>query len=290
MTEPNPITLRPYQEEALQAVEHCLQAGTTRVIISTPTGTGKAVVTAQLPRRLGTPLLLLTHREELLDQHERHMRQANPTLRIGIEHADRYAHSTNDVILASIPTLAARGGRRLAYLTTIPWKAVVVDEVHHAPAQTWRRVIDALGCLAPQGPPLIGTSATLRRGDGVGLEQLFEQIAYQKSLRDMIDDGWCCDLRAFAIHTDVSLDHVRMRHGDFAEGPLAHTVNTPQPQHDDRRGLAPVRGIAPDARFRGQRAARRGPGALVPPGRDRGTNPHRRPGPRHAARPAPGLP
>lgn len=227
MTEHATVTLRPYQEEALQAVERCLQAGTTRVIISTPTGTGKATMTAQLPQRLGTPLLLLTHREELLDQHERQMRLANPTLRIGIEQGDRYAHSSNDVILASIPTLAAQNGRRLAYLTTIPWKAVIVDEVHHAPAQTWQRVIEALGCLTPQGPPLIGTSATLRRGDGVGLEKLFEKIAYQKSLREMIDDSWCCDLRAFAVHTDVSLDHVRTHHGDFAEGSLADTINTP---------------------------------------------------------------
>lgn len=227
MTEQNTVTLRPYQEEALRAVEQCLQAGTTRVIISTPTGTGKATMTAQLPRRLGTPLLLLTHREELLDQHELQMRRANPVLRIGIEQSDRRASSTDDVILASIPTLTAQHGRRLARFTTVPWKAVVVDEVHHAPAQTWQRAIEALGCLTPQGPPLIGTSATLRRGDGVGLEKLFQKIAYQKSLREMIDEGWCCNLRAFAIHTDVSLDHVRTHHGDFAEGSLAHTVNTP---------------------------------------------------------------
>ncbi|MBI3781325.1 MAG: hypothetical protein HY278_09770, partial [candidate division NC10 bacterium] len=104
----------------------------------------------------------------------------------------------------------------------------IIDEVHHAPAKTWQHVIEELGCMQADGPSLIGTTATPTRGDGIGLHTLFEAIAYQKSLREMITDGWCCSMRAFTIHSDTSLDSVHIRHGDFAEGELASTVNTPE--------------------------------------------------------------
>ena len=94
------IILRPYQEESLQAVDRALARTITRQVIVLPTGTGKAVVTAQLPKRLGTPLLLLTHREELLDQHAAQMAHANPAIRIGIEQAARQVDGTEDVILS----------------------------------------------------------------------------------------------------------------------------------------------------------------------------------------------
>jgi len=221
------IVLRDYQEAALQAIDRHLARGISRVIVTIPTGTGKAVVTAHLPQRLGTPLLLLTHREELLDQHEAQMRRVNPTMRVAVEQPSRKADGAEDIILASIPTLTAAGGRRLERLAAIPWRAIVVDEVHHAPAKTWSDAIRALGCLRPGGPPLIGTTATVRRADGLGLQELFQAIAYQKSLREMIDAGWCSDIRAYAIRTDVDLDRVHVHHGDFAEDELASAINTP---------------------------------------------------------------
>lgn len=226
MTEPQTSTLRPYQREALQAIDEHVARGSRRLVIVLPTGCGKGYLTAHLPNRLGTPLLLLTHREELLEQHAAQMRRANPTLSIGVEQADRQASGDEQIVLASIPTLIAAGKRRLQRFLTIPWTAVVIDEVHHAPAQTWSDAIKQLGCLNEHGPVLIGATATPQRGDGIGLHELFQEIAYQKGLREMIDAGYCCALRGHAIHTNVRLDHVHVQRGDFAEGSLANAVNT----------------------------------------------------------------
>lgn len=226
MTQPATSALRPYQYEALLALDNHIARGSRRLVIVLPTGCGKGYLTAQLPSWLGTPLLLLTHREELLEQHAAQMRRANPTLSIGIEQADRQASGDQAIVLASIPTLVAAGARRLQRFLTVPWAAVVVDEVHHAPARTWSDAIRQLGCLREDGPILIGTTATIHRTDGIGLHKLFEHIAYQKGLREMIDARYCCALRGYAVHTDVSLDHVCLHHGDFAEAALAGAINT----------------------------------------------------------------
>jgi hypothetical protein len=59
MTEPEASTLRPYQHEALRALDEHIAHGFRRLVIVLPTGCGKGYLTAQLPGRLGTPLLLL---------------------------------------------------------------------------------------------------------------------------------------------------------------------------------------------------------------------------------------
>lgn len=232
MPEPSitpPFTLRPYQLEALAAIDRHLARGLKRLIIAIPTGTGKSAITAQPPQRLGTPFLLLAHRKELIDQHAVHMARANPGLTIGIEQEARHATGAEDIIIASIPTIIATRGRRLHHLTRIPWRAVTVDEGHHAPSPTWLDTLTTLRCFHPNGPPLIGTTATPSgRSDGVGLHTIFQTIAYQRSLAEMIQQGWLADLRAFTIHSETNLTHVHTTHGDFNEQELADHVNTPQ--------------------------------------------------------------
>jgi superfamily II DNA or RNA helicase len=78
------LALRPYQEEAITAVEDALERGIRRPLIVLPTGTGKTVVFASLIARRGGSALVLAHRDELLRQAADKLTVADRTLGLGV--------------------------------------------------------------------------------------------------------------------------------------------------------------------------------------------------------------
>lgn len=65
------MELRPYQQEAREAVQREWLEGRKRTLLVLPTGTGKTVVFSKIIEdqvREGKRVLVLAHRSELLDQ------------------------------------------------------------------------------------------------------------------------------------------------------------------------------------------------------------------------------
>lgn len=222
------LELRPYQQECLRSILAAYKAGRRRVLVSLPTGTGKTVVFSAFPRffRMKRRLLVLAHREELLEQARHKFQLAHPELRVEIEQAARHASDDAQVVIASVPTLGRAGSQRLARLRREDFFLVVVDEAHHAVAESYLRIFDHFGLREPDTPRmLVGFTATPYRGDNSGLGAVFEDIVFRRDLRGMIRDGHLCRIRGWRIITDVDLDAVRVRHGDFMESQLAAAVN-----------------------------------------------------------------
>jgi ATP-dependent helicase IRC3 len=264
-------TLRPYQARALGEIAAARERGTNRVLVKKPTGTGKTVMFAAMPTdpRLGAWLaslpargarmLVIAHREELLDQAAAKIQAANPGKIVTIEQGERYAHRRSDVVIASIQTLAARKFHRLkALLTQHSFPLVVVDEAHHAAAASYRTALVHLGFLppadasekqeleapefddvvkmeaalrgwdqvAPKDRLLVGVTATPNRSDAIGLGCVFQTIAYSYDLKAAIEDGWLVPIKPWVIETGTSLDDVRIARGEFNQRDLADTVNT----------------------------------------------------------------
>ena len=221
--------LRAYQSEALTAVRDAYRAGKRRVIASLATGTGKTVVFAHFPRvlKMKKRLLVLAHREELLLQARDKFRSIDPELKAEIEQAGTHAAADAKVVIASVPTLA-RNGARLSRLQPDEFSIVVVDEAHHAVAPSYRRIFDHFGLFEPHvSRYLIGFTATPRRGDKQGLGEVFEEVCYARDMREMIADRYLCPVTGWRVDTDLSLDNVKVRHGDFIESQLARVVNMP---------------------------------------------------------------
>jgi ATP-dependent helicase IRC3 len=82
---------------------------------------------------------------------------------------------------------------------------------------------------------LLGVTATPKRGDNIGLECVFQTIAFDRTIREMIEKGRLCKLRAFRVKSDTSLDAVGIRAGDFEQEKLAATVN------EDKRNTVAVK-------------------------------------------------
>jgi ATP-dependent helicase IRC3 len=224
------LQLRDYQKEALVRVKEAYKQGKRRVLVSLPTGTGKTVVFAHFPDvfKMKRRLLILAHREELLVQAEQKFRSVNPALRVGLERAEDRVSSDEQVVIASVPTLSRSDGARLSRFNPDDFSIIVVDEAHHAVADSYRRIFSHFGLFSPETPRyLVGFTATPRRGDKQGLGEVFQEVCFARDLRQMIAENYLCPIRGWRVDTTLSLDGIRISHGDFVESQLARVVNTP---------------------------------------------------------------
>lgn len=223
------MKLRPYQQAAVDAVIAARREGVRRMVLALPTGAGKTVIFAELIRRARHPVLVLAHREELLAQArekiEAALRRSGDHVRqVAVEQGKLHAPRSAAVVVASIRSLhEERIGRVLAGRDV---RLVIYDECHHAVADDNRRVLEQLGALRDDWPgTLVGLTATTRRADGRGLGEVFERIVFQRSLREMIDDGYLRPLRGLRIDTGVDIGHVPVHGEDFEDDALEEAID-----------------------------------------------------------------
>lgn len=213
------ISLRPYQREAVDAVHAAYDRGVRRPAIGLPTGGGKTIVFSALAEErahLGRALIL-AHRDELLRQAADKYREVNPGADVGFVQA-----GLNDldhaVVVASVQSLSQP--RRL---DAFPWDSfatIVVDEAHHAVAPTYRKIIDRAG----PDTLVLGVSATLERGDGIGLGEVWKEVVYLKTLQEMIQAGYLVDIRARRVRLNYNMGRLRTNRGDFVASEVSEML------------------------------------------------------------------
>ena len=132
-----PLALRPYQEQVADAAEKA-----ERGILKVGTGGGKTVIAGHLIARLRVRTLFLVHRKELADQAAGEFASWFGAARVG-RIGDQAWDADRDVVVAMIQTLYVRFKRDPdAVLTFLESRgAVVVDEVHRAPAASYERLL-----------------------------------------------------------------------------------------------------------------------------------------------------
>lgn len=222
--------LRDYQLTCLENIASHRERGLLRQLVVLPTGTGKTHIFAHLHKYLNLPgkVLVLAHREELLEQARNKLIACNPLTTVEIEQADRRASRDADFVVASVPTLGRENSKRLEALSPAEFSAIILDEAHHSSAKTYANILNHFSVLNgnPHKVLLTGWTATPNRADNVGLEEVFEVIAYQKTLAEMIEAKWLVPIRGYRVRTDSDLSGVHTRQGDFVASELSKEVNT----------------------------------------------------------------
>lgn len=229
------LDLRPYQRRSLDAIETAEREGLKRPLVVLPTGTGKTVVFSHAlsERRDRGRGLVLVHREELADQTVKKINMVAPELSTGIVKAERNELDA-DVVVASVQT--ASRDRRLAELIAAgrrsPFGTVVVDEAHHAPAPTWRKVLEGMGSFSEFGPLTVGFTATPERDNGKTLG-VWERVVTYMSIREAIygdrskgeEGGYLVPiLPAVVVETGMDMARVRKTGGDYSDGDLGRAL------------------------------------------------------------------
>jgi len=222
------LPLRDYQIQCQEAVKSSFANGINRQLIALPTGTGKTVIFANLPQTLGVrKAIVLAHREELLDQAADKIRQINPDLNVQVEQADRHASPMMaDVVVASVPTIGRENSPRLKNFDPDAWPLVICDEAHHSIAKSYMNIFNHFGIFENSKRLLVGVTATPNRGDKVGLSEVYQDIVFQKNLRDMIEAKWLSPITAYRIKTGEDITGVRVSAGDFVESELSEAIDT----------------------------------------------------------------
>lgn len=126
---PMAVTIRPYQETALQRIEGDMDRGPNRGLLVLPTGTGKTTVFTELIRRRQCRTLIVAHQVELLEQGRDRIRQMIPGVNVSIESGDAHADRHSDVILAGVQSIGRIGNQRLSWFKP---DLIIVDEAHHS--------------------------------------------------------------------------------------------------------------------------------------------------------------
>jgi superfamily II DNA or RNA helicase len=217
--------LRPYQRAAIDAVLLARRSGVKRMVVCLPTGAGKTVIFSHLARLARRQVLVLAHREELLAQAKEKIERATMDRTIvAIEQGGQRAPIEAKVLVCSIRSLHEERLQKLMAGRDIG--LVIYDECHHAAAADNQRVLRQLGAFAPDWTgTLLGFTATTARGDGQGLDSVFEQIVYTRTLPEMIADGYLSPLRGFRIATAADLSGLEAAGLDFREEELAEAVD-----------------------------------------------------------------
>lgn len=219
------VILRDYQHEAVKATRAAWDGGMQRPAVVMPTGSGKTVPIAELARLAldegsTSRVLVLAHRDELLRQAKAEVHSVAPHLRVGVVKADENGVGA-PVVVGSVQTL--RHETRRAMLRGVG--LVVVDECHHASASSYRAVLSHYGCFTDGGARAVGFTATMSRGDGVGLREVWQRVVYERDIRYMITRRFLVPPKGIHVRVeDLDLSKVRKSAGDFSDGQLGDAL------------------------------------------------------------------
>jgi superfamily II DNA or RNA helicase len=193
------VVLREHQDEALAALERLRAEGKTIALLEHATGSGKTVTAIADARRMGGRTLWLVHRRDLVSQTQREFQAQWPEVETG-----RYfggQHETDaDNIIGAVQSVADH----LDEFKPDEFAYLVIDEAHHAAADTYRRVLEYF-----QPRFILGLTATAERADGQDLLELFRDCAHRLSLEEAVERGELVPIRCVRVKTNVDLSRVR---------------------------------------------------------------------------------
>jgi len=182
------IHLRDYQQDAENKLLECYKNGATSVLLVLPTGGGKTIVFTDITSKSvltrGKKVLLLVHREELLNQTSKSLTRFN--VPHGLIAANKTPAYYKPAQIASVQTLVNRLAEYKRHVGAPDF--IIIDEAHHAVAGSWKTIIEEF-----PNAKILGVTATPQRLDGKGLGVhcggIFEEIVIGATVTELIGHG-----------------------------------------------------------------------------------------------------
>lgn len=203
--------LRWYQQEAATAIESGWTSYRSQLLVFA-TGLGKTEVFCTVARDTDGPVLVLAHRDELVEQAAKRLEKIAGDY-VEIEKADMTASARAKYVVGSVQSFTPK---RLERMGKHRFSLVIADEAHRYVAPTYRRALDFFDAR------ILGVTATPDRRDELALGQVFEDVSYVMDIMEGIEAGYLVPLRGRLINlAEVDLSEVKTGiDGDLQEGQL----------------------------------------------------------------------
>lgn len=205
------MELRPYQQEAREAIFEQWNNGIRKTLLVLPTGCGKTIVFAKITEdcvRNGNRVLILAHRGELLEQAADKIHKSTG-LGCAVEKAEESCQgSWFRIVVGSVQTLMRE--KRLGKFPADYFQTIIIDEAHHCISSSYQKVLQHF----PEAN-VLGVTATPDRGDMRNLGSYFESLAYEYTLPKAIKEGYLSPIKALTIPLKIDMSGVSVQAGDF---------------------------------------------------------------------------
>jgi len=221
-----PPVLRTYQTECVAAMHRAMAETSDSPLAILPTATGKSLIIGQFTTDVlaadpTARVAIVTHVKELIAQNCRALLSLWPDAPCGILSAGLGRREMNaQILLASIQS-AYRHAEDIGHRDF-----VLIDEAHlvsRNDGSMYRTLLRELRRINPN-LRIIGLTATAYRLDTgklhEGEDRLFDAIAYQAPLLDMVEQGYLVPVRAKLPHASIDVSGVSKRGGEFIAGQL----------------------------------------------------------------------
>ena len=184
------------QRRALKELNRVRAMGAARALVTASAGSGKTFLAAFDALNFGAKrLLYIVHEGSILmKSYETFQRVFGSDRSYGIFNGE-YKEQDADFVFSTNVTMA----NSLELFEKHTWDYIIIDECHHATADTYRKIIEY---FEPQF--LLGITATPERMDGADVFSLFDQnVPYELRLRDAIINKLVVPFKYYGIRDEL---------------------------------------------------------------------------------------
>ncbi|MEH7436745.1 DEAD/DEAH box helicase family protein [Neobacillus drentensis] len=200
------------QIEALEELNKTLEEEYNKALVVMATGLGKTYLAGFFAQNF-KKILFVAHREEILYQARDSFKRIMPDKQYGIFNG-KIKESNADAVFASIYTLSMK--KHLEQFQPDEFDLIIVDEFHHAAADSYKRALDYF-----QPRFLLGITATPDRNDNKDVYAICDgNVAFRLDFLEAINRRWLAPFKYLGVYDDTDYSQITWLGNQYDEEEL----------------------------------------------------------------------
>ena len=213
------LELKEHQKEALHSLAEMRKQNESIALLYHATGTRKTVTAVMDAKSCGGRVLFLAHTQELVNQAAATFAELWSEVTVG-RFMESVKETETHVVCGSVQSVALH----LDFFKDDAFDYLIVDEAHHAAADTYQKV---LAYFKP-GFTLGLTATPERTDDDQIILDIFKNTAHKLDIQIAVEIGALVPVRCIRIHTNIDLTKVRFNSVQYNIRDLESKIYVPE--------------------------------------------------------------